>query len=341
MLEGELTTVDLDETEAAQVRQIFELYLDHQSLLPTVTELNRRGWSTKRWMTKKSGHRGGRLFTKNSLHALLTNVTYIGQIRYKDEVHQSEHVGIVPPDLFQRVQTLLQRNGHTGGRAVRNKYGALLKGLIRCRACRCAMPHTYTAKGNKRYRYYVCGTAQQRGWSECPAPSIPAAEIERFVVEQIRGIGRVPVVIAETVQQVQQQMDEGRVRLTSERTALQRQVRDDHQALQMAATLTNPVERASWLAEVQERLRVAERRLTEIDDELARLDQSAISDDEVARSLADFDQVWQSLAPREQARMLELLIERVEYDGERSQVSLTFRPCGVRSLTHELQESAI
>ncbi len=194
----------VDDAEAAQVRRIFELYLEHQSLLPTVTELNRRGWTTKRWTTKKGDRRGGQLFTKNNLHALLTNVTYIGQIRYKDEVHRGEHTGIVPPDLFQRVQSLLQRNGHTGGRAVRNKYGALLKGLIRCRACRCAMSHTYTAKGNKRYRYYVCGTAQQRGWSECPAPSIPAGEIERFVVDQIRGIGRDPALLHETLLQVHQ-----------------------------------------------------------------------------------------------------------------------------------------
>ncbi len=113
----EKTKLVVDETEAAQVRQIFELYLEYQSLLPTVTELNRRGWTTKRWTTKKGDQRGGRLFTKNNLHALLTNVTYIGQIRYKDEVHRGEHTGIVPPDLFQRVQALLQRNGHTGGRA--------------------------------------------------------------------------------------------------------------------------------------------------------------------------------------------------------------------------------
>jgi len=337
----EKTKLVVDETEAAQVRQIFELYLDHQSLLPTVTDLNRRGWTTKRWTTKKGDRRGGRLFTKNSLHALLTNVTYIGQIRYKDEVHQGEHQGIVPPELFQRVQTLLQRNGHTGGRAVRNKYGALLKGLIRCRACRCAMSHTYTAKGNKRYRYYVCGTAQQRGWSECPAPSIPAAEIERFVVEQIRGIGRDPVLLRETLQQVHQQIEASRRTLTAEQTILQRQVHSDQDVLHAASTLADAVERVSVLATVQERLRLAERRLSEIDSELARLDQNAISDDEVARSLADFDQVWQSLAPREQARMLELLIERVDYDGERGKVSLTFRPCGVRSLTHELQESAV
>jgi site-specific DNA recombinase len=144
------------------------------------------------------------LFTKNSLYALLTNVTYIGRIKYKDEVHAGEQEAIVSDEMFQRVQTLLARNGHAGGRAVRNKHGALLRGLLRCGPCGCAMSHTYTAKGNRRYRYYVCGTAQQRGWSECPAPSVPAGQIERFVVEQIQSIGRDPAVIAETTRQVRQ-----------------------------------------------------------------------------------------------------------------------------------------
>src|SRR5688500_17794016 len=46
-------------SEAERVRQIFELYLDRQSLLATVEELNRRGWTTKTWTTKKGIHRGG------------------------------------------------------------------------------------------------------------------------------------------------------------------------------------------------------------------------------------------------------------------------------------------
>ncbi|MCC7475624.1 MAG: recombinase zinc beta ribbon domain-containing protein [Pirellulales bacterium] len=106
--------------------------------------------------------RGGRGFAKNNLYALLTNVTYIGQINYKDEVHRGEHMPIVPDELFQRVQALLARNGHTGGRVVRNKHVALLRGLLRCAACGRAMSHTFTSKGNRRYRYYVCGTAVGR-----------------------------------------------------------------------------------------------------------------------------------------------------------------------------------
>ncbi|MDP6447690.1 MAG: recombinase family protein, partial [Pirellulaceae bacterium] len=330
------TKLVVDKVESQVVRQIFELYLEYQSLLATVAELNRRGWTTKRWTTKKGTQRGGKLFTKNSLYSLLTNVTYIGKIKYKDEVHNGEHEPIVPDELFQRAQTLLQRNGHTGGRAVRNKHGALLRGLLRCSPCGCAMSHTYTSKGNRRYRYYVCGTAQQRGWSECPSPSVPAGEIERFVVEQIKCIGRDPDVIAQTVRQVREHTEEGIERLHHERAALQQQLRDDNARLQVAAALADDVERVSGLAETQERIRSVERRLTEIDNELITLSGELVDDSEVGKVLANFEDLWQTLVPREQARVLDMLVERVEYDGEHSNVSLTFQPCGIKSLTQEL-----
>ena len=81
----------INAAEAACVRQIFQLYLEHQSLISTIQELNRRGWKTKRWTIKKGGESGGRPFDKGNLHGLLTNVLYIGQVRYKDEVHPGEH----------------------------------------------------------------------------------------------------------------------------------------------------------------------------------------------------------------------------------------------------------
>ena len=192
------------------------------------------------------------------------------------------------------------------------------------------MSHTYTSKGNRRYRYYVCGTAQQRGWSECPSPSVPAGEIERFVVEQIKCIGRDPAVIFETVRQVRRQTEEGIERLTHERVALQEQFRDDNAKLQVAAATTNDVERVSSLADVHERIRSAERRLTEIDNELISLNGELVDDTEVGKALANFDQLWEALAPREQTRVLELLVERVEYDGATGKVSIIFHPSGIK-----------
>src|SRR5690606_16446469 len=132
-----------------------------------------------RWETKKARVLGGHPFDKNYLFMLLTNVVYVGKIRYREEIHAGEQPAIVDEQVWQRVQAVLQRNGRSGGALVRNKHGALLKGLLRCAPCQCSMGHTYTAKGNKRYRYYTCLKAQKRGWGHCPTKSVPAAEIEQ------------------------------------------------------------------------------------------------------------------------------------------------------------------
>ena len=236
----ENTKLIVHEIEADRVRQIFSLYIEHRSLLPVVKELKARGWTTKQWVTKKGDHRGGRPFTKNAVYKLLTNVTYIGKIRYKDETHEGEHEGIVPTDLFQRVQTQLKANGNSGGTGVRNKHNALLKGLIWCKSCGRPMTHSYSCKGNKRYRYYVCGTAMQKGWSECPAPSVPAGEIERFVVEQIQTIGTDEDLLNQTIGQIESRSEQLHGNLEAERKSLQRQLRNDHEKLRaIAANATN------------------------------------------------------------------------------------------------------
>ena len=41
-------------------------------------------------------------------------------------------------------------------------------------------------RNGRLHRYYVCGKAQKRGCSTCPAKSVSAIEIETFVVNQIR-----------------------------------------------------------------------------------------------------------------------------------------------------------
>jgi site-specific DNA recombinase len=175
----------VNEEEAVRVRAIFALYLEYRGLLPLVEELERRGWCNKQSVTRKGSVRGGQPFTKGSLYALLTNVTYIGQVRYKREVHQGEQPAIVDAAVRQEVQSLLTQNGLARAVAVRSRSGALLQGLLRCRPCGCAMTPSHVARGNRRYRYYVCSAAQKKGRQTCPSRSLPAAAIERFVLEQI------------------------------------------------------------------------------------------------------------------------------------------------------------
>jgi site-specific DNA recombinase len=329
----------VNEFEAERVRAIFALYLQHRSLLQVVEELDRRGWVNKRWRTHKGVERGGRTFTRTSAYKLLTNVAYIGKVRYKSEVHDGEHPGIVEPDVWQRVQARLDRNGRTGGAMVRNRFGAILKGLLRCASCDCAMTPSHTTKGNRRYRYYLCSRAQKLGWATCPTKSVPAQQIEDLVVGQIRAIGRDRRLLQEVLAQVEAQSDARAAQFAGEQRALEKDLGTWHREIRTLSaqlkTGQDNSDRLRRLAELQERVASTEHELRMLNEQAGAAGVAAPDLDEIASALAKFDPVWETLTPREQGRILELLIERVDLDGKAGKVSITFRPAGIKSLADD------
>ncbi len=192
----------VNEEEAAMVREIFGLYLERPAMLATVNELTARGWRRKRWTTRKGIESGGGAWDKGNLHRLLTNIIYTGQVKYQDVVYPGEQPAIIETAVWEKTQELLHRNAKEGGKRVRESHGALLRRLLHCPHCNHAMTHSWTKKTDGRcYRYYVCVQAIKRGYGSCPTGSLPAAEVEKFVIERIRAIGRDPALIKEVLRQ--------------------------------------------------------------------------------------------------------------------------------------------
>jgi hypothetical protein len=100
----------------------------------------------------------------------------------------------VDADLFARVGELL-RGGQRNWQRTGNRHGFLLRGLVRCTACGSAMTSVVSAPRGKPYRYYSCTQPRRQGTSVCPVRNVSAAELERFVVERIKGIGQDPVLL--------------------------------------------------------------------------------------------------------------------------------------------------
>jgi site-specific DNA recombinase len=176
----------VNDGEADRVRAIFGLYLQLRALLPVVRELDRRGWRGKAWTTRKGQCRGGRVITKTRLQEMLTNPLYTGRVRYQGELFAGEQPALINTETWQRVQDLLAENRGAARRHKANHPHALLAGLVRCRPCGCAMtPARVVKRGGRRYAYYVCTRAQTRGWDTCPSKSVPAAALERFVLQQL------------------------------------------------------------------------------------------------------------------------------------------------------------
>ncbi len=67
----------------------------------------------------------------------------------------------------------------------------------------------------------------------------------------------------------------------------------------------------------------------------ARADGSRVEAQDLRRALGLWDDVWGALTPREQARVMALLVETVAYDGATGSAALTFRPSGIRALAEE------
>jgi site-specific DNA recombinase len=196
------------------------------------------------------------------------------------------------------------------------------------------MSHTFTVKGSRRYRYYACSSAQKNGRATCPCPSVPAAEIEQFVVEEIRAIGREPALVAETLRQARKQVEADEERLQKEQRVLQRELRRHYGELQAVAKQGDGV--APRLADLHERIRAAEERLAATGRELGALAGQRLDDGLAVAALAEFEPVWAALTPREQERLLRLLIQRIEFDGE--QVSITFQPAGIQALAANVDQ---
>lgn len=327
--------------EACRVREIFQLYLSLGSLLPVVDDLTRRGWHNKTWKTKVGETKGGRPFDRGSLYSLLTNPLYAGKVKHKSDIYQGEHEAIVSPETFERVQSQLRRNGRTGGAEVRNRYGALLRGLIRCKGCGHTMVHTFTGRNGKRYRYYTCTQAIKSGRKACPSGSLPAAEIERVVVEEIRCIANDAGLRQEVLRQACAQVDGELAEFNIERRQLEKELaRQQSEIRNLAVEGTISRATTARIAELHDLAARGETRLAEIRNQITEKEGEQLGPHDVEMAFADFDKMWETLSPREQSQLLALLVARVEFDAGESTIEVSFHPSAIQALAQRHTEEA-
>jgi site-specific DNA recombinase len=315
--------------EAEMVRELFDLYLQHHSMLRAAQEANRRGWSTKSYITKKGVHKGGGRFDKAKLQRILTNVTYTGKIAHKGEIYAAEHKPLIDKPTFDQVQEIIKGNGNGSGKTARNKHGALLKGLLYCASCGAAMAHTYTKKKNRLYRYYVCTTAQKQGRAACPTPSLPAQEIEDFIVEQIRQLANDPEMVEQVFAEAEKQRTANIPRLKAEQKRLHRERQHKQERMKelvaaVGASAKPVVSFTERLHELESAVARLDQRLAGIQTELDSINHKTIDRDDLTAALSAFGPVWDELYPAEKTRVVNLLIERVEYDGAAEKMHFNF-----------------
>ena len=201
--------LEINPTEGATVRRLFDLYLAEGSLGATRIAAAEQGLSPRK-SDHATGHAGGSApatriapFSNGQLHYLLTNPVYRGMIRHKTLVHPGQHEPIIDDALWSAVQTKLQEtaarkrqrpvapavatDADSTSTAPQNSVepsAPLMAKLFDETGDRLTPSHTN--RHNRRFRYYISRRlitkgADPTGWR------LPAPHLEAVVLEALRG----------------------------------------------------------------------------------------------------------------------------------------------------------
>jgi site-specific DNA recombinase len=132
-----------DEETAPIIRKMFKWYAWGDVSTQEVTRKSRAAGLVFR----KSG---GRL-PKSTVAAILRNRIYTGRFDWDGKTYQGHHEAIVPAELWERVQDVMNRRNARGAKKGRRDFA--FSGLIACHACGCAVVGEIK---KERYVYYHC-----------------------------------------------------------------------------------------------------------------------------------------------------------------------------------------
>lgn len=195
----------VNDKEAEQVRYMFRRFSECGSPTQVVRDLRAAGIQNKDWTTASGVHRTSKPIHKAVLYRILKNRVYLGETSYKGENFPGKHEAIIDQDGWDKVHNLIAEHRQDRSTLPRGQTPFPLKGLVRCGHCNMSMRPTHSRKnGQVQYRYYLCINAARAGHDQCQIPSVPAAELERLVLDHVRGLLRTPEVIAKALRQVHQ-----------------------------------------------------------------------------------------------------------------------------------------
>lgn len=173
----------INEQEAVIIKLIFDMYRTNHSYVEICSELNLRGYKTKR----------NKNFSKNSIHDILINEKYIGNYtfgygnRTKKRGQPNPDMikieggmpAIIDKNVFFEVQEKMKGRKHMGG-TYKAKQVYILSGILKCGIC----GEKYVgAKKNKFWSVYEC-SGHKKG--VCDNKAIKKEEIEKIVVDELK-----------------------------------------------------------------------------------------------------------------------------------------------------------
>lgn len=163
----------VNEPEAQQVRTLFKLYLKLRGVDALVAAADKAGIRSKYRTFADGRTTGGTTLGRGSLYSILANPVYAGEIGHKGKRYPGQHQRIVPAELYDPVQRLLENNRRKARGTAKGASSLMLSGLV-VDATGERMTATHTGKANRRYCYYASANTR-----------LPASDLDCIVVQAL------------------------------------------------------------------------------------------------------------------------------------------------------------
>jgi site-specific DNA recombinase len=186
--------------EAKVVEDAFSMYIKLGSCSAVAKYLNEKGYRTKEYTSVNGKHHPGRKFTKQYMHHILTNKTYVGEkevnkyCKHADQKALIENKrysivkacwdGIIKKEVFERVQKSLKRKFKRSIHQV-NNYPFLLSGIAKCGICGSPFEGATAKKPNGKQYYYYRHSQKNKA---CKIKPVSAYVLDIFVKERINSL---------------------------------------------------------------------------------------------------------------------------------------------------------
>lgn len=172
-------TIVPDPERFDRIGDLFRLVAEQGYSVQQATYHARSVWKFKTAKIRK----GGGLIGVSTVHHILTNRFYMGEIVWGGERYPGNHVPAVTPALFEAVQRQLR----SPTRETPRRDAFAYTGLIRCGVCgRGVTAEHKTNRHGTRYLYYRCN--RRRSAERCPERSIEAKAVEAQVLALLESI---------------------------------------------------------------------------------------------------------------------------------------------------------
>ena len=310
--------------EAVGVKEIFETYINTGSLSETAKILNNKGYRTKRWITRQGNVMGGSKFNKNNLSRILKEPVYIGKIKYDGQIYEGAHPGIIDEEVFYYVQKMLSNNrrSNTGFRMGTEKF--LLKGLVYCGHCGCAMAPSFAYSKGKKYYYYRCLVNNDPSRGQCPIGSVNAKVLENLVIKELQFLAESPDFVDEVVEEaIREERQEGEL-LKKKKQGLLKKLQEVENSARKTMNLLEEIDKTDHrFAFILQRLKELgneregfEKEIQLLEFKINEVENNYLNAETLKANFKYFKDVFEHLTPEEKYDLLHLLIKRIIYYGK-------------------------